>query len=98
MPDVTQLNFESGSIGTNVIFGDNRKRAIELIDDDWTSPGTDISNGNNNASGSGYGYGNGLENGNGAGNGGSGSSMPPPAMQTVPGRGAKRMKGGVSAK
>lgn len=54
MPDITQLNqIGSGngngngngnaSIGTNVIFGDNRKRSIELIEEDWTSPTTDMS-------------------------------------------------------
>lgn len=45
MPEVSQINFENGSIGTNVIFGDNRKRAIELIEDDWTSPVADSTGG-----------------------------------------------------
>jgi osomolarity two-component system response regulator SKN7 len=50
MPDITQLNQigtgngnGSVGIGTNVIFGDNRKRSIELIEEDWTSPNTDMS-------------------------------------------------------
>jgi len=52
MPDISQLGqIGSGSmngngnasIGTNVIFGDNRKRSIELIEEDWTSPTTDMS-------------------------------------------------------
>lgn len=43
MPDITQLN--SGAIGTNLIFGDNRKRSIEVIEDDWTSPNTEMTNG-----------------------------------------------------
>lgn len=32
------MTLGNGSIGTNVIFGDSRKRNIELIEDDWTSP------------------------------------------------------------
>jgi osomolarity two-component system response regulator SKN7 len=54
MPDISQLGQigqgngngtanGNASIGTNVIFGDNRKRSIELIDEDWTSPATDMS-------------------------------------------------------
>jgi hypothetical protein len=42
MPDISQLN--SGAIGTNLIFGENRKRSIEVIED-WTSPNTEMSNG-----------------------------------------------------
>jgi len=46
MPDISQLNhIGNASIGTNVIFGDNRKRSIEVIEDDWTSPTTEMSNG-----------------------------------------------------
>jgi osomolarity two-component system response regulator SKN7 len=46
MPDISQLNqIGNGSIGTNVIFGDDKKRSIELIEEDWTSPTTDMSNG-----------------------------------------------------
>jgi hypothetical protein len=46
MPDISQLNhIGNASIGTNVIFGDTRKRSIELIEEDWTSPTTDMSNG-----------------------------------------------------
>lgn len=41
MPEVSQMTIGNGTIGTNVIFGDNRKRAIELIEDDWTSPITE---------------------------------------------------------
>jgi len=48
MPDISQLNQlgngnGNASIGTNVIFGDKRKRSIELIDEEWTSPNTDVS-------------------------------------------------------
>jgi hypothetical protein len=50
MPDISQLNqlgmgMGNGSMATNLIFGDNRKRSIEVIDDDWTSPSTEMSNG-----------------------------------------------------
>jgi len=57
MPDVSTIG--NGTIGTNMIFANNsalsnqnQKRSIELLDDDWASPGPDSgANGGNGLSG-----------------------------------------------
>lgn len=70
MPDVSTIG--NGTIGTSMIFGDNlmnRKRSIELLDDDWNSPDPPgassgagmVSNGTANGSGMSNGAGNGVE-------------------------------------